>query len=173
MDTTLKQVGVLLLDAVPTVVLLLLLYAIYQNLVRKPLLRILQERRDRTEGAVQKARADVAAAESRTQEYEQKLREALREIRSAIDEFKRDTYGACAQGASTSSNQTLGNQGAAADPRSRVYIDDCKIFEVDNLDRYPPTLQMLVDGIRVKSRAPNLTSGGAFDDNHQATNVNH
>ncbi len=76
MDTTLKQVGELLLDAVPTVVLLLLLYAIYQNLVRKPLLRILQERRDRTEGAVQKARVDVAAAESRTQEYEQKLREA-------------------------------------------------------------------------------------------------
>src|ERR1700733_8163726 len=76
MDTTLNQVGQLLLDAIPTVVLLLLLYAIYQNLVRKPLLRILQERRDRTEGAVQKARADVAAAESHTQEYEQKLREA-------------------------------------------------------------------------------------------------
>ena len=76
MDTTLKQVGELLLDAIPTVVLLLLLYAIYQNLVRKPLHGYLQERRDRTEGAVQKARADVAAAESRTQEYEQKLREA-------------------------------------------------------------------------------------------------
>lgn len=76
MDTTLKQVGQLLLDAIPTVVLLLLLYAIYQNLVRKPLLRVLQERRDRTEGAVQKARADVAAAEARTQEYEQKLRDA-------------------------------------------------------------------------------------------------
>src|SRR6201987_6143924 len=76
MDTTLKQVGQLLLDAIPTVVLLLLLYAIYQNLVRKPLLRVLQERRDRTEGAVQKARANVAAAETRTQEYEQKLRDA-------------------------------------------------------------------------------------------------
>jgi F-type H+-transporting ATPase subunit b len=76
MDTTLNQVGQLLLDAIPTVVLLLLLYAVYQNLVRKPLQRILQERRDRTEGAVQKARADIAAAEARTQEYEQKLREA-------------------------------------------------------------------------------------------------
>jgi F-type H+-transporting ATPase subunit b len=76
MDTTLNQVGQLLLDAIPTVVLLLLLYAIYQNLVRKPLMRVLQERRDRTEGAVQKARADVAAAEARTQEYEQKLRDA-------------------------------------------------------------------------------------------------
>lgn len=76
MDTTLRQAGLLLLDAIPTVVLLLLLYAIYQNLVRKPLERILAERRDRTEGALQKARTDVAAAEARTQEYEQKLAEA-------------------------------------------------------------------------------------------------
>jgi F-type H+-transporting ATPase subunit b len=76
MDTTLQQVGQLLLDAIPTVVLLLLLYVIYQNVVHKPLLHVLKERRDRTEGAVMKARADVGAAESRTQEYEQKLRDA-------------------------------------------------------------------------------------------------
>lgn len=76
MDTILKQVGELLLDAVPTIVLLLLLYAIYQNLLRKPLERVLAERRERTEGAILRARADVAAAEARTREYEQKLREA-------------------------------------------------------------------------------------------------
>ena len=76
MDNTLRQVGELLLGAIPTAVLLLLLYAIYQNLLRKPLNRILEQRRERTEGAILKARADVAAAESRTQEYEQKLREA-------------------------------------------------------------------------------------------------
>lgn len=76
MDTTLQQAGQLLLDAIPTVVLLLLLYAIYQNLVRKPLERVLAQRRDRTEGAVEKARANVLAAEARTHEYEQKLREA-------------------------------------------------------------------------------------------------
>ncbi len=76
MDNTLRQVGELLLDAIPTVVILLLLYALYQNLVRKPLERVLAQRRERTEGAVLKARADVAAAESRTQEYEQKLRDA-------------------------------------------------------------------------------------------------
>jgi F-type H+-transporting ATPase subunit b len=76
MDTTLRQAGELLLDAVPTVILLLLLYAIYQNVVRKPLERVLAQRRDRTEGAVEKARANIAAAESRTQEYEEKLREA-------------------------------------------------------------------------------------------------
>ena len=46
------------------------------DFVRKPMERVLEQRRERTEGAVAKARADVASAESRTQEYEQKLREA-------------------------------------------------------------------------------------------------
>jgi len=76
MDTTLRQAGQLLLDAIPTAVMLLLTYAIYQMLLRRPLERVLAQRRERTEGAVAKARADVASAESRTQDYEQKLREA-------------------------------------------------------------------------------------------------
>ena len=76
MDTTLRQVGELLLGAIPTIVILLLLYAIYNLLVRKPLMRVLDERRERTEGAVLKARADVAAAEAKTQDYEERLREA-------------------------------------------------------------------------------------------------
>ena len=76
MDPLLRQVGDLLLGAVPTAVIFLLLYFIYSKLVGKPLRRLLDERRERTEGAVRKARADVAAAESKTQEYEQSLREA-------------------------------------------------------------------------------------------------
>ena len=40
-------------------------------------------------------------------EKEIKLRETLRMMRSAIDEFKRDTFGACPQGAITSTNATL------------------------------------------------------------------
>ena len=76
MDPLLRQVGDLLLGAVPTAVVFLLLYFIYSKLVGKPLRRLLDERRERTEGAVRKARADVAAAESKTQEYEQSLREA-------------------------------------------------------------------------------------------------
>ena len=76
MDQTLKQVGELLLGAIPTIVILLSLYAIYSVLLHKPLKRVLEERRERTEGAFLKARADIAAAEARTQEYEQRLREA-------------------------------------------------------------------------------------------------
>ena len=76
MDPLLRQVGELLLGAVPTAVMLLLLYAIYSALVGNPLKRVLEDRRDRTEGAVLKARADIASAEAKTQEYEQRLREA-------------------------------------------------------------------------------------------------
>lgn len=76
MDPLLKQVGELLLGAIPTAILLLLLYALYTSLVGKPLKRVLEQRRERTEGAILKARADIAAAEARTQEYEQRLREA-------------------------------------------------------------------------------------------------
>jgi F-type H+-transporting ATPase subunit b len=76
MDETLQQLGELLLGSVPTVILLALLYALYTTIVHKPLQRVLAERRSKTEGAVEKSRADIAAAEARTAEYEQKLREA-------------------------------------------------------------------------------------------------
>ena len=76
MDQTLNQLGELLLGAVPTVIMLALLYGLYTTIVHKPLQRVLAERRSKTEGAVEKSKADIAAADARTSEYEQKLREA-------------------------------------------------------------------------------------------------
>ena len=76
MDETLKQLGELLLGAIPTVIFLLLIYGFYTALVHRPLARVLAERHSKTEGAVEKARADIAASEARTAEYEQRLREA-------------------------------------------------------------------------------------------------
>ena len=76
MDETLRQVGELLLGSIPTIIFMVLLYGIYSALVHKPLVKVLAERRSKTEGAIEKARADIAAAEARTAEYEQRLREA-------------------------------------------------------------------------------------------------
>lgn len=102
-----------------------------------------------------------------------RLRETLRSIRGAIDEFKRDSIGACPQGAVTSVNPTTGGRGqnVPTDPRSRVVIDDCTIFDTENIDRYPPDLETLVDGVRVKPRGINLQGGGVFSDRN-ATEVN-
>ena len=76
MDETLRQIGGLLLGSIPTVIFFLLLYGLYTVLVHKPLARVLAERHARTQGAIEKARADVQTAEVRTAEYEQRLREA-------------------------------------------------------------------------------------------------
>ncbi|MBV9339793.1 MAG: hypothetical protein JO159_02745 [Acidobacteria bacterium] len=76
MDETLRQLGGLLLGSIPTVICFLLLYGLYLILVHQPLTRVLGERHARTEGAIDKAKADVAAAEARTAEYQHRLREA-------------------------------------------------------------------------------------------------
>ncbi len=76
MDETLRQLGGLLLGAVPTIIFMLALYGIYTVLVHGPLVSALAERRSKTEGAVEKARAAIAYAEARTSDYEQRLREA-------------------------------------------------------------------------------------------------
>ena len=76
MDAILGQLGELLLGSIPTVIFLVVVYALYTVLVHKPLVKVLEERHNKTEGAIERARADIAAAEARTSEYEQRLREA-------------------------------------------------------------------------------------------------
>jgi len=73
---TLQQLGELLLGSVPTVILFAVLYMLYKIIVHKPLKRVLDERRSKTEGAIEKSKADISAADARTAEYEQRLREA-------------------------------------------------------------------------------------------------
>jgi len=86
MDQILNQLGGLVLGSVPTMVLFILLVAAYGLLVRRPLDRVLAERRARTSGAVDQARSAIAAAESETTVYEDKLRAAKAEIFQARDQ---------------------------------------------------------------------------------------
>ena len=76
----LDQVGQLLLGAVPTALLFIVLVLCYQWLVQKPLTRTLEERRARTEGAIENAHKAIAQAEARANEYANKLRQARAEI---------------------------------------------------------------------------------------------
>jgi F-type H+-transporting ATPase subunit b len=76
MDLLLKQLGGLVLGSVPTMILFLITLAAYRLLVHTPLKRILHERYARTQGAIEKATAAIAAAEAKTAEYEQRMRAA-------------------------------------------------------------------------------------------------
>jgi general secretion pathway protein G len=92
---------------------------------------------------------------------ETRLRDTLRQVRNAIDEFRRDSMGACPMGAFPS-GQPGGARiitNAPSDPRSRVVIDDCTIFDTENLDRYPPSLDLLVEGVAVRPRGINIMPG--------------
>jgi F-type H+-transporting ATPase subunit b len=80
MNETLHQLGGLLLGSVPTIFLFLLLVILYRFLVYGPLTRVLNERRERTEGAIEQANAATAAAAAKTQEYEAQLRAARAKI---------------------------------------------------------------------------------------------
>jgi general secretion pathway protein G len=108
---------------------------------------------------------------------EQQLRETLREIRGAIDQFHREALaGECSQGA-------VGGAGVAppqvdangrpiaqtVDPRVKVKITDCKIFTTDNPDRFPPDLETLTTGVNVA--AINAGLGGRGDQSVNATEV--
>ena len=85
MNQILNQLGGLILGSIPTVIFFVLLVVAYGYLVRRPLDRVLAERRARTTGAVEQARGALSAAEAETAVFEDKLRAARREIFEARD----------------------------------------------------------------------------------------
>jgi general secretion pathway protein G len=100
---------------------------------------------------------------------EEQLRETLRQLRIAIDEFHRDTVGmVCSGVALTPQQQAQQQQNSFIDPRSKVVISDCTIFGVDNPDHYPPDLETLVNGVNVLPRG---SMGGRGQQGVNATEV--
>jgi general secretion pathway protein G len=102
---------------------------------------------------------------------EQRLREELRQMRNAIDQFHREAIaGAMLQrprgGAPVPGGDAGGGAGGGGaaqvyvDPRVRVGITDQLIFGSDNPDLYPPSLETLVSGVSV-TPLPGLAGGGA------------
>ncbi|HKY41622.1 MAG TPA: type II secretion system protein [Pyrinomonadaceae bacterium] len=102
---------------------------------------------------------------------EEQLRDTLRQIRTAIDEFHRDTVGMVCQGvAGAIPGQPVQPPSGSQflDPRSKVVISDCTIFGVDNPDHYPPDLETLVNGVNV---IPRGSLGGRGQPGVNATDV--
>jgi len=91
-------------------------------------------------------------------------------MRTAIDEFHRDTVGmVCTGTALAPGGQPLGGQPSSyIDPRSKVVISDCTIFGVDNPDHFPPDIETLVNGVNV---IPRGSMGGRGQPGVNATDV--
>src|ERR1700733_12001771 len=80
MDEILHQLGDLTVCSIPTMIIFVILVIAHQVLLYGPPSRTLAERRDRTQGAIERAAAAIAAADAKSQEYEAKLRAARADI---------------------------------------------------------------------------------------------
>ncbi len=89
MSEILSQLGDLLLRAIPTAVLFATVWFAYRTILEGKLTDVLSERRKRTEGAMEKARADISAAEGRSAEYERRIREATAAMYTAQEARRR------------------------------------------------------------------------------------
>ena len=80
MDAILRQIGELLVNSIPTIISVLILWIAYRFIVHGKLRQVLAERHALTEGAIERAQQEIATAEKRTAEYEQRVREARSQI---------------------------------------------------------------------------------------------
>jgi F-type H+-transporting ATPase subunit b len=80
MGDTLHALGQILLNAVPTVILLLLLYFYLKYMFFKPMEQVLHQRYEATEGSRKMAEEALERAAARTAEYEIALRAARSEV---------------------------------------------------------------------------------------------
>jgi F-type H+-transporting ATPase subunit b len=80
MQTIGQQLGELFLQAVPTVLIILLFYFILRALFFKPLLAVMAERDARTVGARKAAESAQAAATEKVKQYQEALRQARGQV---------------------------------------------------------------------------------------------
>jgi F-type H+-transporting ATPase subunit b len=76
MQAIVHQLGELLLQAAPTVLIILLFYFILRGLFFRPLLAVMAERDSRTVGAQKASEAAQAAATQKLKQYQDALRQA-------------------------------------------------------------------------------------------------
>jgi len=80
MEAIVGQLGNLFLQAVPTVLIILLFYFILRAIFFKPLLQVMAERDSRTAGAQKAAEAAQAATAERIKQYQEALRQARAQV---------------------------------------------------------------------------------------------
>ena len=80
MQEIVHQLGELFLQAVPTVLIILLFYIILRAIFFKPLLKVMAERDSRTVGAQKAAEAAQAAAAEKVKQYQDALKQARGQV---------------------------------------------------------------------------------------------
>jgi F-type H+-transporting ATPase subunit b len=114
MEQTFQALGVILLKAIPTVIILLLLHFYLKIVLFGPLRAALQEREVLTAGARKAAEDSLAAADRKAKEYEAKFREARAEVYKQQEETRKQWL------------QDQAGHIAAAHTRTRASVEEAR-----------------------------------------------
>lgn len=80
MESTLQELGTLLVQAIPTIIFFILMVVFLNATLFKPLARILEERKKATEGVRELAQKAIQAADRRGEEFEKAMLIARAEL---------------------------------------------------------------------------------------------
>jgi len=89
MEQMLQTAGALLIEALPTFIVVILLHWYLKTTLFQPLEKVLADRHAQTEGARQQAAAALASAEAKVAEYDNRLRAARSEIYQEQESWRR------------------------------------------------------------------------------------
>lgn len=89
MEETLRALGQILVEALPTFFIVLFLHFYLKAMFFGPLQRILEQRRQATEGARQAATASLQAAEAKVAQYELQIRSVRNDVYREQEELRR------------------------------------------------------------------------------------
>jgi len=89
METVLDQLGQLVVKALPTFFLVLVLHWYLKLVLYRPLDRVLEARRQATDGARQEAHQYLRLAEERASEYERRIQAIRDELASEAEQMRR------------------------------------------------------------------------------------
>ncbi len=90
MEETLRALGGILLKAIPTFVLVFVLYLYLSWMFFRPLEKVLGKRYEATEGARKLADESLAKAAAKTQEYEAAMQKARADIYRELEQLRRE-----------------------------------------------------------------------------------
>ncbi|HTS71967.1 MAG TPA: ATP synthase F0 subunit B [Terriglobia bacterium] len=80
MSVIFNQLGQLFLHAIPTIILVFLLFVILDRTLFRPLLAVMKQRDDASVGALARAREQARSAETKTRQYEEAFQAARQEV---------------------------------------------------------------------------------------------
>lgn len=121
MQQIVHQLGELFLQAVPTVVIVLIFYGIMRTLFFVPLMKVMAERETRTVGARKAAESAQAAAADKAKQYQEALKQARAKVYAEQEDAWKKLLNDRAEAAKQARGKAAGHVASAKERVAREF----------------------------------------------------